>query len=185
MSSVQRHIVGFCGSLRKQSLNRALLQQAAGFLPGDYRFTEADLSVIPLYNQDLEAELPQPVRELAELVRSADAILISSPEYNHSIAGVLKNALDWLSRPAAGTPLVHKPVGIMGATPGRLGTVRAQIHLRDVLFSLNMAPINRPEVLVGEAAGKFDANGNLADEATAQVLKQLVDNLRDVVEAKA
>jgi chromate reductase len=184
MTNKTLHIVGFCGSIRKDSINKALLIQAGKLLPEHCQFTLADISQLPHYNQDLENDLPSSVRELARLAQSADGFLISSPEYNYSVPGVLKNALDWLSRQFVGTPLATKPVAIMGATPGQFGTARAQVHLRDILFGLNMAPISRPEVLVPQAHTKFDDNGALTDETSLQFLKQLVDNLVDAVERR-
>ncbi len=181
MTNKSLHIVGFCGSLRKDSLNKALLIQASQLLPDHYQFTFADISQLPHYNQDLEEDLPVSVQEIAQLAQSADAFLISSPEYNYSVPGVLKNALDWLSRPFVGAPLATKPVAIMGATPGLFGTARAQVHLRDILFGMNMAPIRRPEVLIPQAPSKLD-NGVLTDETSRQFLKQLVDNLVSAVE---
>lgn len=154
------HIVGFAGSLRKESINKALLLNAKELLPEGYRFTLADLSEIPAYNQDLESDLPAAVHELAALCQTADGFLISTPEYNYSVPGFLKNAFDWLSRPNVGRPLASKPVAIMGATPGMFGTSRAQSHLRDMLFGLNMEPVNRPEVLVPQAHTKFDETGD-------------------------
>ncbi|SEN50474.1 NADPH-dependent FMN reductase [Lihuaxuella thermophila] len=177
MSKRQVHIVGICGSLRKDSWNRKLLFNASQLLPNDYRFTLADISSIPPFNEDLESQLPQPVTDLARLAESADAFLISTPEYNYSVPGVLKNVLDWLSRPSAGAPLALKPVAIMGATPGLFGTARAQTHLRDILFGVNMVPVNRPEVLVPQVHTKFDEHGMLTDATTRNFLQQLMDAL--------
>lgn len=172
------HIVGLTGSLRRQSYNKTLLENAASLLPDNFRYTYADLGDIPLYNQDLEdGELPEPVLRLAELCRSADGVLISTPEYNGQITGVLKNALDWLSRKPVGTPLAQKPAAIMGASTGLGGTARAQTNLRQLLVSLNMDTVNRPELLLRQAQGKFDGEGKLADEATRDILKHLLDNL--------
>lgn len=171
------HIVGFVGSLRKQSINKALLLNAKGFLPANYQFTLADISEIPSYNQDLETDMPQSVLKLAELCKSADGFLISTPEYNYSIPGFLKNAFDWLSRQNVGTPLATKPVAIMGATPSLFGTSRAQINLRELLFALNMDPVTRPEVLVPQAYPKFDEVGTFTDEAGRQFLQMLVEAL--------
>lgn len=172
------HIVGLTGSLRKASYNKSLLENAASFLPDGFRYTYADLGDIPLYNQDLEdGALPEPVLRLAELCRSADGVLISTPEYNGQITGVLKNALDWLSRNPVGTPLALKPVAIMGASTGLGGTARAQTNLRQLLVSLNMDAVNRPELLLRQAQGKFDAEGKLTDESSRDTLKLLVDHL--------
>ncbi len=177
MVTKRPHIVGICGSLREDSLNKALLSYVGTLFPEHFQFSIADISSIPLYNQDLESDLPPSVLELVHCVKSADAIVFSTPEYNHSIPGVLKNALDWLSRPAAGTPLAMKPAAILGATPGRLGTVRAQAHLRDILFALNMTLVTRPEVLIGEANTKFDKDGTLIDETSKKLVGQLIENL--------
>ena len=172
------HIVGLTGSLRRASSNKTLLENAAGFLPSHFRYTYADLGDIPLYNQDLETDgIPEPVLRLAELCRSADGILISTPEFNGQITGVLKNALDWLSRKPVDTPLALKPVAIMGATPGLGGTARAQTNLRQLLFALNMDAVNRPEMQLRQAPSKFDAVGRLTDESSRDILRQLVDNL--------
>lgn len=170
-------IVGICGSLRKNSINYALLSEAMYFLPDGFELVIADISKLPLYNSDLEENLPQAVEELAEVVRNADGFLISCPEYNSSITGPLKNALDWLSRSAVGTPLANKPVAIMGATPGVLSTIRAQMHLREILFALNMDLVRRPELLIGQAAGKFNESNKLTDEKALSILEELVANL--------
>jgi chromate reductase, NAD(P)H dehydrogenase (quinone) len=170
-------IVGICGSLRKDSINKNLLLHISRNLPENYTFALADLSEIPLYNSDLEEDLPQAVKGLAEQVKHADAVLISSPEYNSSVTGVLKNTLDWLSRPIVDTPLSNKIVAIMGATPGILGTVRAQLHLREILFALNAQLIRRPEVLIPHASTKFNEFGEIVDERAVVVLKQLTEAL--------
>lgn len=170
------HIVGLSGSLRKASFNTTLLEQAKHFLPNDFDFSFADLSQIPLYNQDLENDLPPAVKQFAELCRSADGILISTPEYNFQIPGLLKNALDWVSRQNVQTPLALKPVAIMGATMGMGGTARAQTSMRELLFSLNMDPVNRPEFMLSQAQNKFDESGKLNDPISLQILQQLVEN---------
>lgn len=171
------HIVGFCGSLRKDSYNLKLLKAAGELLPSHAKFTIADISQLPHYNQDLEANLPKPVVDLIDLAKSADAIVIATPEFNYSIPGVLKTALDWLSRQYADWPLKGKPAAIMGATPGTLGTVRAQMQLRQILLALDTRTVTRPEVYVGQVKSKFDENGNLIDETTRDFVKQLMDNL--------
>ncbi|MED4585792.1 NAD(P)H-dependent oxidoreductase [Brevibacillus choshinensis] len=176
------HIVGISGSLRKGSLNTMLLLNAKGFLPEHYTFTLADISQLPHYNQDLEAELPASVLQLVELCKSADGFLISSPEYNWSIPGALKNALDWLSRQAVGTPLASKPAAIMGGTPGGFGTSRGQLHLREQMFALNLDAVGRPEVLVPQLHTKFDEAGQFSDEMGRKLLQQLVDNFVQKVE---
>ncbi|GLX67890.1 NADPH-dependent FMN reductase [Paenibacillus glycanilyticus] len=176
------HIVGLTGSLRKASLNKSLLKNAALFLPESYTYTYADLSDLPLYNQDLEENLPEEVKQFAELCKSADGFLISTPEYNGMITGVLKNALDWVSRKNIGAPLATKPVAVMGATPGPGGTVRAQMNLRQLIFALDMDPVNRPELKLSHATMKFDDDGRITDFATLQVLEQLMGKFVDKVE---
>ncbi|MCQ6561042.1 NADPH-dependent FMN reductase [Paenibacillus mendelii] len=172
-----KHIVGISGSLRKGSHNTLLLQQAQQFLPKDYQFTLADISQIPLYNQDDESNLPAAVEQFAALCRSADGFLISTPEYNGQISGVLKNALDWVSRPIVQTPLALKPIAIMGSTMGMGGTARAQINLRNLLFALNMDPVNRPEFQLSQAHLKFDESGAFTDPNGLKILQQLIENL--------
>lgn len=180
--SVKPHIVGISGSLRRGSLNTKLLLHAKDYLPAHYTFTLADISELPHYNQDLEADLPESVQQLVELCRSADGILVSSPEYNWSIPGVLKNALDWLSRQAVGTPLALKPAAIMGGTPGGFGTSRGQLHLREQLFVLNLDTVNRPEVLVPQLHTKFDEEGKFTDEMGSQLLEKLIASFVQKVE---
>jgi chromate reductase len=137
------------------------------------------LGEIPLYDEDLrERGFPAAVIELREAIASADALLVVTPEYNYSVPGVLKNALDWASRPPQ-MPLIGKPVAIMGAGPGRGGTLRAQLHLRQILTGLNMHVLNRPEVLIREAEGKFDDQGRLIDEETRSQIRKLLNGLRD------
>ena len=115
--------------------------------------------------------------EFKEKIRNADALLIATPEYNYSISGVLKNAIDWASRPVQGNPLEDKPVAIMSASTGRLGGARAQYHLRQTFVFLNMHPVNRPEVLVSQAADNFNAEGKLTNEQTRTLIKQLIEAL--------
>lgn len=176
------HIVGLTGSLRKASMNKTLLKNAALFLPENFTYTYADLGDLPLYNQDLEEDLPESVKQFAELCSSADGILISTPEYNGLITGVLKNALDWVSRKNIGAPLATKPVAIMGATTGPGGTARAQTNLRQLLFALDMDSVNRPELKLSQAHMKFNDEGRLSDFGTLQVLQQLVDKFVQKVE---
>lgn len=170
-------IVGICGSLREQSINRALLYEASKRLPKEYKMEIADISQLPLFNSDLEENLPKAVEELAQLAKRADGFIISCPEYNSSITGALKNSLDWLSRAKVGTPLVNKPVAIMGATPGVLSTIRAQMHLREILFALNMDLVRRPELLIGQASQKFNELNQLMDEKALSIMEELILNL--------
>jgi chromate reductase len=170
-------ILGFVGSLRKNSYNKALLRVAAEFVPKGAMLEAFDLEGIPLFNQDLETQPPQRVKEFKAKIKAADALLIVTPEYNYSIPGVLKNAIDWASRPPADNVFYGKPVAIMGASTGILGTARAQYHLRQSFVFLNMHAINSPEVFVTFAAQKFDENGNLKDEKTKQLIAKLLENL--------
>jgi chromate reductase len=170
-------ILGFAGSLRKKSYNRGLLDAAAELLPEDADLISFDLKGIPLFNQDLESEPPEKVREFRKSVKSADAILIVTPEYNYSISGVLKNAIDWASRPYVKNTFRGKPVAFMGASTGMLGTARAQYHLRQCCVFLEMLPINKPEVFVAYAGRKFNENGILKDQETKEHVKQLLQEL--------
>lgn len=172
----QFQLLGMCGSLRRESYNMKLLRAIEELLPENVTLTIADLSALPHYNGDLENNLPESVLTLIEQAKSADAFVITTPEFNYSIPGMLKNGLDWLSRQFADWPLKGKPVAATGATPGTLGTVRAQGHLRDILFAFDMQ-IARPEVYVGQVQHKFDENGKLIDEPTREFLQKLVDNL--------
>lgn len=138
-----------------------------------------NLAPIPMYNEDLRAQgFPKPVQELRDRIAAADAMLIATPEYNYNIPGVLKNAIDWASRPP-NPPLYDKPVAVMGATTGMYGTVRAQLALRQIFVFTNMHPVNKPEVLVTKAQDKFDANGKLIDQTTRDFLHQLLESLYD------
>src|SRR5919202_4620929 len=170
-------ILGFAGSLRVGSYNKALLRAAANLLPENATLEIFDLEGIPPFNQDLEKDLPRKVIEFKSKIRNADALLIAPPEYNYSVPGVLKNAIDFASRPYGDNPFDEKPVATMSASIGMLGAARAQYHLRQVFVFLNMYPVNRPEVIVTFAPNKFDANGNLLDNDTSKFLKQLLENL--------
>ena len=170
-------IIGFAGSLRKGSYNRSLLRSAGQLLPQDTILEIFDLSDIPPFNQDLEANMPAKVNEFKSKIRESDALLIATPEYNYSVPGVLKNAIDYASRPYGDNPFDDKPVAIMSASVGMLGGARAQYHLRQMFVFLNMHPINAPEVIVTSASNKFDAEGNLLNENTKKFLTQLLQNL--------
>jgi chromate reductase, NAD(P)H dehydrogenase (quinone) len=169
-------VLGIAGSLRKGSYNRMLLKAAAELAPKGVKVETFDLEGMSPYNQDLEADMPSRVRELKAAVRAADAILFVSPEYNYSIPGVLKDAIDWGSRPPADNAWTGKPVAVMGASTGMLGTARMQYHLRQVFVFLDMKPLNKPEVMVNFAAEKF-RDGRLADEKTRELVTKLLANL--------
>lgn len=172
------HVVGISGSLRAVSWNTGLLRAAAELLPQGMSLEMIDLAPVPLYNQDLDKPelLPDGVRQLRERIRAADALLIATPEYNYSIPGVLKNAIDWASRPIQGSPLSGKPMAMMGAG-GMYGTVRAQLHLRQIATSTDMLQLNRPEVRIGRAWEKFDTAGNLTDEPSRLEIRALLEAL--------
>jgi chromate reductase len=170
-------ILGMVGSLRKGSFNKALMRLAMELLPAGAQLEVFDLEGMPLFNQDLEAQPTERVKEFKAKIRAAGAILIATPEYNYSIPGVLKNAIDCASRPHGDNALEGKPVALMGASVGMLGTARAQYHLRQSFVFLNMFPINRPEVMVAFADKKVDEKGNLTDETTRKLVKQLLENL--------
>src|SRR5215203_5153193 len=171
-------ILGFAGSLRAGSYNKALLHAATDFMPEDVGLEIFDIGDIPAFNQDIERDMmPTKVKEFKSKIRDADAILIATPEYNFSVPGVLKNAIDWASRPYGDNSFDGKPVAIMSASIGMLGGARAQYHLRQMFVFLNMYPVNGPEVIVTFAQDKFDANGKLVDDNTRKFLIQLLQNL--------
>jgi len=165
------HIIGFAGSLRKGSYNKMLLNAAKELSQEQMLIEEFDISEIPMFNSDVEKiGVPKVVKELKDKIRSADGLLIATPEYNYSIPGVLKNTIDWLSRTPKDTPLHLKPVAMMGGSGGISGTIRAQGHLRQILAHSNMLDLKKPEVLVTKIQEKFDENGVLTDEALKQHL---------------
>ena len=173
----QVSILGFSGSLRKGSYNKALLREAAKLVPAGAKLEIFDLEGIPPFNQDLEKSPPDKVKEFKAEIRAADAILIATPEYNYSIPGVLKNAIDYASRPYGDNPFERKPVAVMSASIGILGGARAQYHLRQAFVFLDMYPVNKPEVFVTFAPSKFDEKGNLTDEAAKILIRELIENL--------
>jgi chromate reductase len=167
-------VLGICGSLRKDSYNLAALRTAIELKPPGMTIQIADISQFPLYNEDVRAQgFPPPVETLRQQIKAADALLFVTPEYNYSMPGVLKNAIDWASRPPD-QPFAGKPVAIMGAGAGMAGTARAQYDLRRSCIFLDMHPINKPEVLIGQAQNKFDANGRLNDEAARGFIRDML-----------
>lgn len=173
----QFKILAFAGSLRNGSYNKALVRAAVEVAPENVAIEVFDLEGIPLFNQDLENTPPQKVVEFKEKIRTADALLIATPEYNYSIPGVLKNAIDWASRPKQGNPLESKTVAIMSASSGRFGGARVQYHLRQSFVFLNMHPVNKPEVMLTYAAENVDTDGRLTNEQTLTLIKQLIEAL--------
>lgn len=170
-------ILGFAGSLRKGSYNKALLRAALELLPEGVKLELFDLEGIPPYNMDIEDRMPEKVREFKAKIRASDAILIATPEHNYSMPGVLKNAIDWASRPYGDNSFEGKPAGIMSASPGMLGGVRAQYHLRQTFVFLDMYPLNKPEVIVTFAAEKIDDMGRVTDGKTREKIGELLEAL--------
>ena len=160
-------IIGIAGSLRAGSYNRALLRAAQELAPPTLQIDVADLSDIPMFNADVDARATPPaVTVLRTAIHAADGLLLVTPEYNHGVPGVLKNAVDWLSQPLRGCVLEGKPTAIMGASSGLAGTARAQTQLRQSFVLTNTPVMLQPEVLVGRAQERFDAAGRLTDEPT-------------------
>ena len=178
-STTPLSVLGICGSLRRGSYNGAALRAAQGLAPAGMTLEIAGLDGIPPYNEDIRAAgLPPAVVTLRERIAAADALLIATPEYNFSVPGVLKNAIDWASRPPD-QPFDGKPLAILGASPGRTGTARAQYHLRQCFVFLNAHLLNKPEVMIAGANQLFDEAGRLTDEATRAHLARLLAALAD------
>ena len=170
-------LVAFCGSLRKASFNRLALHAFTERLPAGVTVETIEIDW-PLYSADIQAQgFPAAVQAANQKVMAADGVVFASPEYNYSVSGVLKNAIDWASRPYGDSAWNGKPAAIMGASIGAIGTARAQYHLRQIMVFLNMFPINQPEVMIGHAAERFDKDGNLTDETTKGFIRQLLTNL--------
>ncbi|MGH7413164.1 MAG: NADPH-dependent FMN reductase [Candidatus Rokuibacteriota bacterium] len=170
-------ILGIAGSLRQASFNRWALKAAQSLVPAGASLDVFELDGIPPYNQDHEKQPPARVAELKSRVRAADAILFCTPEYNYSVPGVLKNAIDWASRPYGDSAWQGKPVAVMGASVGMLGSARAQYHLRQSFVFLNMYPVNQPEVLIANAAQRFNERGELTDETSRELIRKLLAEL--------
>jgi chromate reductase len=168
------HILGIVGSLRQGSYNHLALKAAQELVGEGVVLELAELHGIPVFNQDKEMAPPEAVLEFKRRIVAADAILFATPEYNYSFSGGLKNAIDWASRPYGMSAWLGKPAAIMGASVGGFGTARAQYHLRQVLVALNMPVVNQPEVMIGNAAQRFDQSGRLTDEPTRQFIGKLL-----------
>jgi chromate reductase len=177
-------LIGLSGSLRKGSYNTLLLKAAAQLLPTDVSMDIISIDDIPLYNGDFDLPIashrPESVEHFRKMLADADGILISSPEYNYSIPGGLKNAIDWASR-GEDSPLLRKPIAVIGATPGLWGTVRMQAAFHPVFLFLDMKPVYKPEVLVAQAEKKFDKDGNLIDEIAKKLLRQKLEALKELI----
>jgi chromate reductase len=172
-------VLGMAGSLRKGSFNRLALRAAQQLAPPEMKIDVFELDGFPAFNQDEEKSTPQIVAEFKQKIRAADAILIATPEYNYSVPGVLKNAIDWASRPYGDSAWKAKPVAVMGASGGTLGTARAQYHLRQMFVFLDMYAVNQPEVMIAAAHEKFDSEGNLKDERTKELIRKLLGALAE------
>jgi chromate reductase len=171
------NVLAICGSLRSGSYNRAALRTAIELKPPGMSIETADIGSIPLYNEDVRAQgFPPPVETLRRQIAAADALFFVTPEYNYSMPGVLKNAIDWASRPPD-QPFAGKPVAMMGASAGMGGTVRSQYDLRRSCIFLDMHPLNKPEVFIGAAHQKVDAEGRLSDEPSRAALRGLLEAL--------
>ena len=176
------NVVGFAGSLRHGSLNRALLRAAAELAPPALHIVIHELEGIPLYNGDIEAAgFPPTVVRLRDAIRQADGLLIATPEYNYGLPGVLKNTIDWLSRPPRYSALNGKVTAVMGATPGTMGTARAQAQLRQAFVFTNTYALLQPEVLVSRAHEKFDADSRLVDQTTREALAAFLHGFTDLI----
>ena len=179
MSDSNVRIVGISGSLRKGSYNAAALRAAKELAPSGMSIDTFDIAPIPLYNEDVKQQgFPAPVADLRRRMKEADGLLLVTPEYNYSVSGVLKNTIDWISRPPE-QPFDGKPIAIMGASQGALGTARGQYHLRQMFIFLNAHVLNRPEVMITQAQNKFDAEGKLTDQPTRDLIAQLLMSFRD------
>ena len=173
-------VLGFGGSLRKGSYSMALLQASAKLAPNGMEIEIFNrLGEFPPYNKDMDDNPPKVVTDFKEKVKNADAILISTPEYNYSIPGFLKNAIDWGSRPYGHNSFEGKPVALLSSSTGSLGGSRAQYHLRQCCVFLNMYPINRPECFVGDVQKKVDDSGRLTDQGTQEKIKEVLEALAE------
>jgi chromate reductase len=163
--------IAISGSLRKDSFNTKLLNTLKGLAPEDVSIEVVDISAIPMYDQDKETSFPQTAQDLKNKIRLADGVIFATPEYNRSIPGVLKNTIDWVSRPYGDNAFDGKKVLVLGASIGPISTALAQYHLKQIMLYLNTHVVGQPEFFMGPVGDKFDAEGNLVDESTRQHLK--------------
>ena len=176
------HILGISGSLRKASYNTALLRAASGLVPDGFSIQIFNLSPLPLYNDDLaKDDIPAPVNDFRNSIKQSDGLLIASPEYNYSLTGVLKNAIDWASTDTLGNLLAGKPTAIMGASPSVFGTTRSQLHLRQILHAANANVIRRPEIAIRRAQTVIDEHGKLNDDYASGKIRSLLAALTDKI----
>ncbi len=172
------HFVAIIGSLRRGSYNRMAFNAMSDLLPPRVTLAEAPIADLPPYNDDVREEqgYPEAAAQLRAQIAAADAVVFISPEYNYSIPGVLKNAIDWASRPPD-QPFKNKPVAVLGASTGVIGTARMQYHLRQSMVFVEALPLNKPEVMITFAAQKFDGSGRLSDEPTREIMRQQLEAL--------
>jgi chromate reductase len=174
------HVAGIVGSLTASSFNRGLFRAALELLPAGMSVTELPIGDLPFYSEDRDGPaVPASVRRFREGIAAADALLFFTPEYNYSIPGVLKNAIDWASRPTGHAVIWGKPAAVMGASVGRSGTMRAQLHLRQIFVTINVQALNKPEIFLPYAGDKFDAEGRLVDEDFREQIRSQLAALRD------
>jgi chromate reductase len=174
---MNKNIIAISGSLRKNSLNTALLRVLKSLAPDGMQIEIAEIGNLPLYNSDNESPYPTEAKVLKDKIAAADGIIIATPEYNRSIPGSLKNAIDWMSRPYGQNSFAGKPVLVMGVSPGKLGTALAQNHLKQILLHLDAGVIGQPELYLGPASEIFDEKGNIADESTKELLAKALTKL--------
>ena len=169
MANSQFNVLGFAGSLRQASYNRALLRTAKELAPPELDIQIFDLLPIPIFSEDVEVKGdPESVQDFKKAIGEADGLLIATPEYNYGIPGVLKNAIDWVSRPPRKSTIYGKPAAIMGASQGSGGTIRSQLALRQTFLFVEVYAMLTPEILIGNCRDKFDDKGNLTDERTRE-----------------
>lgn len=173
------NILAISGSLRKESFNTALLHALQSLAPADMHIEIADISTLPLFNQDSEAAPPREAQALKQKVAAADGIIFATPEYNRSVPGVLKNAIDWISRPYGQNSFAKKAVLIGGVSGGKIGTAIAQSHLRQIMLYLDADVIGQPELYLGPAHELFDGEGNITDDSTKELLVQALETLKN------
>jgi chromate reductase, NAD(P)H dehydrogenase (quinone) len=175
-------VLGFSGSLRAASFNSSALRTAREIAPDGLTIDIFDLAPIPLYNEDVHAKgFPPPVADFRARIKAANALLICSPEYNYSTSGVLKNAIDWASRPPD-QPFDGKPIALLSASPAFTGGARAQYHLRQIFVYLNPFILNKPEVMISAAHTKFDESGKVTDDKVREQIRGLIDALKALTE---
>lgn len=177
-----RHVAVIVGSLRRGSFNRTMARALARLLPDRLRLDEVPIGDLPLYNQDLDATPPAPWVAFRDRIRPADAVLFATPEYNRSVPGVLKNAIDIGSRPYGQSVWAHKPAAIVSVSPGRYGGFGANQHLRQSLVFLDMPTLQQPEAYIGDASKLFDANGDFVSDSTRELMTKFMTGFADWID---